>query len=354
MSKKQSKRGKNRKIIITLIIVLGLITVAAFALFVLPLLTGEVAQPGETGGETTALQTQATEQTDPTVHTTAPAGSPVTEPSGTETAETEPAQPSQTQPQADETAAPESEPAATEPAPTEPEQTKPQETEPAQTQPRETEAPETEPPETAVPETQAPVVEIPAGEMDTVAQFPLTLEGGKLEIENLLQYEGINPDCGYEDGRDTAAIILKNRSGSHLAVADIELELTDGTSLHFRAEHIPAGMSVMAFEIRNQQLPDGAACGKAGSSAEFVSAPPGISGVSASFADMIVTVVNSGQNRENLVIHCHSFFDEGIYFGGLTNKYTVETLPAQETVMVEAFDSLTGLADVICITTSEE
>ena len=77
--------------------------------------------------------------------------------------------------------------------------------------------------------------------------FPVTTEDGELRLDALFAFDGINPDCGWEESQGIAAIKLVNPTGLHLSRADITLTMSDGTVLRFHAEHIAPGAGASVF-----------------------------------------------------------------------------------------------------------
>ena len=61
---------------------------------------------------------------------------------------------------------------------------------------------------------------------------------------------------------------------------------------------------------------------------------------------------NGGQDLSDVVVYCKSLLDE-MYFGGITYACPVEELPNGENVMVDAVVCITGLAEVVRVTTNE-
>ena len=49
---------------------------------------------------------------------------------------------------------------------------------------------------------------------------------------------------------------MDNKSGEYLESADIEVGLEDGSKLEFEIRDIPAGISVLAFEVKNTSYED--------------------------------------------------------------------------------------------------
>lgn len=195
----------------------------------------------------------------------------------------------------------------------------------------------------------------PAENLLPALEYPLMLENGKLKIENLFQYEGLNPDCGLEDGKDVASIMLRNLSGEYLEKADITLTLVDGTVVNFTVNDLPAGKTVMAFSVDNTPAEENASCADASCTAswssETVLLPEGI-GVAVDGVTITVTN-NTGSDISELVIYCRCPLDEE-YFGGIAYQYTINDLPANESATVEAWDCILGMAEVVRIAVNQE
>lgn len=206
----------------------------------------------------------------------------------------------------------------------------------------------TEPAITQAPsETQMPTETVPE---DTAPPsiLPVALEDGKIEIESLFQFDGINPDCENQEGTGIAALVLKNTSGTYLAEAAVTLTLADGAQLHFKVTDLPADQSVMAFSTENQTIADDAVCVDAVCAASFdETAGMADDRVSVSADGWVVTVTNvSDEDISELVIYCRSPFGDE-YFGGVTYQYTINDLPAGETATVEAWDCILGFVEVV-------
>lgn len=220
------------------------------------------------------------------------------------------------------------------------------ETQPQQTQPNQT----VQTPQQTTAEPQPTVTEL-TGE---ALSFPMALEGG-LEIESLFAFDGVNPDCGNKEGKDIASIVLNNSSGTYLAEADVTLILRNGTVLRFRVTDVPAGKSVMAFDLDNQTLESDAECVQLDCVPVFdPDAAAESKQVSVSVSGMTIEVVNNtGKTVPEVLIYCHSPLGEK-YFGGITYVYQVSDLPAKGTATVEAVDCILGLAEVVRVTADQE
>lgn len=184
--------------------------------------------------------------------------------------------------------------------------------------------------------------------------LPLGLEDGKLLLENVLQFDGINPDCNNESGSNIAAISLTNQSDTYLRQAEISVTTVDGTVLHFVAADVPAGKSIMAFATDNTSLQTGAVVADVTCQAEFdpdASLNTGL--VETTVDGTRITVKNMADTAlENLVVYCHCTLGDQ-YFGGVTYSYMINTLAVGETAELDAADCILGLAEVVRITVNE-
>lgn len=181
-----------------------------------------------------------------------------------------------------------------------------------------------------------------------VIEFPLTLDNGKLELESLFQFEGVNPDSGNEEGSDIASIVLKNISDTYLIEANVSIALADGTELNFIVTELPAGKSAMAFSVDNLAITVNAACVSTSCEATYdADASTDQEKVSIVVDGINITVTNTtGEELSEVVIYCRSPLGEE-YFGGVTYQYTVNKLSAYESTTVEAVDCILGMAEVV-------
>ena len=204
-----------------------------------------------------------------------------------------------------------------------------------------------------VTETTAPAQTEP--ETLPALEYPLVLEDGKLEVVNLFQYEGMNPDCNLAEGKNVASLTLKNTSGSYLEEAAITLTLVDGTVLRFTVTDLPAGKTVMAFDTANTAAEENAACAEAVCTASWAAEPVALpDDIGLAVDGMAVTVTNNtGHDISNLVISCRCPLGEE-YFGGVAYQYTINDLPANGSATVEAWDCILGIAEVVRVAENHE
>lgn len=205
-------------------------------------------------------------------------------------------------------------------------------------------------------ETEAPAsVETtePTVDMGSMITFPLVTEEGKLEIESLFQFEGINPDCDYQEGDKIAAIIVRNVSGVYLKAADISMILGDSSQIMFAVSDLPAGKSAVVFSTDNTELADEYYCAAVSTDAVFEEVDS-VEGISVTVDGMMVTVTNNSPNElYGIEVYCHGVFDDW-YFGGVTYVYTIEKLAAGDSTTITAVDCILGVVDVVRITVNEK
>lgn len=209
----------------------------------------------------------------------------------------------------------------------------------------------TQPPEPL--QTTAPESETtpPAASGGQAQPFPVFCADGRLEIQSLLQYGGINPDCDNQEGNDVAAIMVCNVSGEYLKEAQISLKLTDGITVNFMVTELPAGAEAIAFSRENQTIKVNAEYAEITCEAQF-----GADGaltqeqMKVSVEGTLITLTNtSAEDWSEIVVYCRSPLGEE-YFGGMAYEYTIEQLPAGESATIDAWDCILGEAEVMRIT----
>ena len=181
--------------------------------------------------------------------------------------------------------------------------------------------------------------------------FPCELEDGKLKVTSFFQFTGSNPDCNGEEGENIASINLVNQSEKHLALARLTAVLSDGTEIHFEVSDIPAGKSVMTFSTENTDYELSNPCKEIiCTMAEFENDSVVMEDkVSVTVQETEVVLTNTSEKElSDLTVYCHCLLDTD-YFGGLTYQYPVDTIPAGESVTLQAADCYLGEAAVVRI-----
>lgn len=192
--------------------------------------------------------------------------------------------------------------------------------------------------------------DIPAGKG---VSYPLVLEEGRLTIESLFQFEGINPDCANREGDRIAAIIIRNTSEKYLESAELTLTLADGSNIAFAVTHLPAGKGALAFSLDNAELADNVECVGIKVQTAF-GEPPVQEGLKVEADGLSVTVTNETQQTiEEIEVYCHGVF--GLeYFGGITYVYTIAQLSPGQSETITAADCFLGLVEVVRFEAKED
>lgn len=181
-------------------------------------------------------------------------------------------------------------------------------------------------------------------------QFPLLVDDGRLEMNSLFQFTGLNPDCGNQEGTDIAGIQLRNASDSQLTQATIEMTLLSGKLLRFTVEDLPAGMTALVFSDENLSMAADDVCVSFSCETSFEAERPLMADrLSVSVEGTQITVTNiSGDDLNDLTVYCHCLLDQDCY-GGVTYRYSIESLPAGGSATVDAVDCYLGDAEVVRI-----
>lgn len=194
--------------------------------------------------------------------------------------------------------------------------------------------------------------ESPEEQAEDYVSFPVILEEGKLEVESLFQFSGINPDADKQEATDVAAIVLKNVSEEYLKTAKIHIVLDNGTEHDFWIQDLPAGKAVTAFATENGVLPAETSCQSLDAEVVFADVQ-NEAGVEVSVDGMTITLENvSGEDLYGIDVYYRDVFNDK-YFGGITYKNTIEKMAAGESVMFTAVDTTLGIIEVIRIATNE-
>lgn len=177
-------------------------------------------------------------------------------------------------------------------------------------------------------------------------QFPNVLDEGRLEVESVFSFSGINPDADNVEASEIAAIEIKNISDTYMKTATIKAVFSDESQQTFVINDLPAGKTVIAFSVENLELPKDAVCieMKADTVFEDIKNPES---VSAAIDGTTVTIKNiSEEELTNIDVYCRDVFNEK-YFGGMTYKYSIEKLSIGESATITVSDSIMGVIDVV-------
>lgn len=185
---------------------------------------------------------------------------------------------------------------------------------------------------------------------ESVIEFPVMTDDGKLELDSLFQFSGFNPDCGNAEGKEIAGLRIANTASAHLKRAELTLTLRSGKTVRFVVEDIPAGRSAMAFEAGNASMNMDDVCVDIRCDAEFSDEDTLMSDrLAVSAEGTQIHLANlSGEDLNHLIVYCHCVLNED-YFGGLTYKYPIDSLPAGAELTIDAWECYLGQAEVVCI-----
>lgn len=204
------------------------------------------------------------------------------------------------------------------------------------------------------PETTQPTV--PENTLPRAAlEFPLLLDNGRIRIETPFPFDGLNPDCNFQEGTNIAGIVLHNLSADHLERVDLVLTTTAGSEILFHAEQIPAEKRVMLFAVDNSSLPDDESWADLQCEAVFAEGSlTEADGIRVAVDELNVTIKNeSGKDIDHLVFYCHCPLGDE-YFGGNVYQYEINDLSVNESVTVEAADCILGIIEVVRIDADRE
>lgn len=191
-------------------------------------------------------------------------------------------------------------------------------------------------------------------QQDSGLAFPYELADGKLKVNSLFQYSGLNPDCNNEEGEDIAALEIENQSDEFCESAEIHVVMQDDTELSFKATNIPAGKKIWVFEKDNQSVEQDSKCKKMEDDSRFGKESLMEDQISVSVDDTEITVGNlTGEEITDVTVGCHCLFED-TYFGGVTYSYPAGAIPADSIITVDASDCYMGTAEVVCISKKEE
>lgn len=180
--------------------------------------------------------------------------------------------------------------------------------------------------------------------------FPYQLDDGKLEVESVFRYSGINPDCEDEEGEDIAAVQIKNCSEEYLESAEFAITTGDGMKLIFTITDLPAGSIVMAFEVENKEFAAGQTVKKIEANTSYSSDASMHKETIEIFGDdSEIGLKNvSAETIQNMTLTYHCVLD-GAYFGGKSYQKNVEVLGAGESITLDALECYLGEAAVVKI-----
>lgn len=180
--------------------------------------------------------------------------------------------------------------------------------------------------------------------------FPYELDDGKLIIDTLFQYSGLNPDCSDEEDENIGAIQLINDSEQYVESSEIMVLLGDGTMLDFIVEDIPSGSTVMAFDVNNTAFEEQQEVLEISADVSYAEGNVLYEDkMTVSVEENGIYLSNQSENSiQNITVRYHCDMDE-VYFGGKSYKKQVNLLGVGESTMLSAEECYFGKATVVRI-----
>ena len=194
----------------------------------------------------------------------------------------------------------------------------------------------------------------PTPSQDPGLAYPYELDEGRLVVNSVFQSSVSNPDCNNEVGEDIVTLELLNQSGLYLDSAVFTVTMTDGQTFQFEADAIPDGGTVWAFELSNGMQSGTIAVESITCTAYYLDEAPMLGGAVTVETDGVTATVSSQTDEDlsGLQLGFHCVF-EGIYYGGLTIDYSLESLPARGTEALEITECWLGEAACVFVRSGE-
>ncbi len=204
---------------------------------------------------------------------------------------------------------------------------------------------DTEPEPTIPTQTQAatehtkvdPPVSTPSTEVagDVGIDDPQISQSKYLVLSSLYTSTVLNPDAKDEFAEDIASIEVTNTSDRFLLQAELMAQMSDGTTVTFLLQNLPAGGVAEAFDTRNRPLKDGVSClGIQCVSEVYTDEDPILAGILVEKSAGGNRITNSGTTaltNLKVVYRCDM---GGPYFGGIAYEITIESLDPGQSVEV--------------------
>lgn len=173
-----------------------------------------------------------------------------------------------------------------------------------------------------------------------------------LSVSELFTYTGPNPDCGFEQGSDIAAITVENTSGKYLLSAEISVAGDDGGEYSFTVQALEDGGRVTAFDTQNRAAANGACAADSECSAHFTDAPDTYTDrLRAQVVSGEVTLTNiSEETFETVFVDCRCTVS-GESFGGKVFECSFSQLSPGVTQSKACPEILFGVPEAVRIRT---
>lgn len=178
--------------------------------------------------------------------------------------------------------------------------------------------------------------------------FPYSVDDGSLSLQSVFLSSVFNTDGDGELVENVASISYENTSGKFIRSAALQVTLNSGEQLNFQLTDIPADSSGIAFETSNATCNEQADIQEASAQIEYDDQATLLSdAVTCTTSGTQITVNNvSGADLSQITVFCHCTLD-GTLFGGNVFAYSIDTLAAGESTVINATDCIYGDALVV-------
>lgn len=173
-----------------------------------------------------------------------------------------------------------------------------------------------------------------------------------LSVSGLFAYTGPNPDCGFEQGNDIAAVTVENTSGKYLLCAEITVASDDGAEYSFTVQALEDGGRVTAFDTQNRTVKNEVCAADSECSAHFTDAPDTYTDrLRAQVISGEVTLTNiSEETFETVFVDCRCTVS-GESFGGKVFECSFSQLSPGVTQSKACPEILFGVPEAVRIRT---
>lgn len=152
-----------------------------------------------------------------------------------------------------------------------------------------------------------------------------------------------NPDGGNAMATDIASLEVENTAQRYLLKAQLKAYMSDGTTIDFTVQELPAGAVAEVFDPENRALPAGVTCQRIDCVSEEYMDPPQLPEGLWVEGDI---VANAGQTTlENITVVYRCDLGEQ-FFGGIAYTYEIESLEPGQSLQITGGE-LFGMVTVV-------
>ncbi len=178
---------------------------------------------------------------------------------------------------------------------------------------------------------------------DVGVEQPDIQQSQHLKLGSLYTSTIPNPDGGNVMAENIASLEVENTAQRYLVKAQLKAYMSDGTTIDFTVQELPAGAVAEIFDPENRALPAGVTCQRIDCISEEYIDPPQLPEGLWVEGDI---VANAGQaTLENIVVVYRCDLGEQ-FFGGIAYTYEIESLEPGQSLQIMN-DELFGVVTVV-------